>query len=301
MLDEFAAMPPIPNMSKKMNVSAGRNILFHLFVQSLNQLEGGYKKSAGAIQQACGNLIYVYSSDNDTNKYISELLSTFTKTYKTYSSSKSGENSSQHVDAKPLMNPFELRRLKKGEVIIIRQRLNPIFTRFKYFYTFALRKTSTYDIPSERAETARLSSLLPDFPSLISIQQQHISFLCDEKAREERNSSIKKDITLQDVFFYYEHERVAKENRKATAKAAPKVRSSGTAARSDASAQFSPLSVSIAEIDSLSAGVFSEFLSKSDFGSAKKIINRIAMRDPEFKAKHSTRLYEYVEARKNSM
>ena len=59
--------------------------------------------------------------------------------------------------------------------------------------------------------------------------------------------------------------------------------------------------MSIAEANSLSEGEFSIFLENNDFGSAKKIINRIALKDPVFKQQHSTRLLEYVEARKSSM
>ena len=299
-LDEFAQMPPIPDMAQKMNVSAGRNILFHLFVQSFSQLEGKYQKSADSIQQACGNLIYVYSNNTDTNKYISELLSNYTKSYRTYSG-KADENSSQHIDGKPLMSPAELRRLKKGEIIIIRQRLNPIFARLKFFYTFAFRKTSIYDIPIERPKGMRVTYLLPDFSLLISTQKKHIAYMRAEKVKEQQNSSMKKkDLTLQDVFFYYEHERVARGGGKRSGKASSTARNSRRADERDRQ-ELSPLSVSIAEANSLSEGEFSIFLDNNDFGSAKKIINRISLKDPAFKQQHSARLQEYIEARKSSM
>ena len=73
-LDEFCNMVRIPGMDNKITVSAGRNILFHLFVQDLSQLDIKYKNEAKVIRTSCGNLIYIYSMDPDTNEFISRTL-----------------------------------------------------------------------------------------------------------------------------------------------------------------------------------------------------------------------------------
>lgn len=316
-LDEFAQMPPIPAMSQKMSVSAGRNIIFHLYIQSLSQLHDKYNDSAEAIQAHCGNFIYIYSMDKNTNNYVSELLSNYTQTYRTYSG-KADENSSQQVDSKPLMSPLELRRMKKGETIIIRQRLNPIFARFTYFYKFGFRRISVYDIQpgTKQAEAKKLSAFLPDFQELISAEKTHLMHKTEE-ANKQKMQDAKKKLTLGELFYVYDHGRNARKKNVPVGNVSNSRNSrdswnsgNSNSDRTKKSGAFesrnislpspSPLTESISAINALSDNAFSEMLASHDFTSAKKLINRYSMQSADFKNQHSDRLYDYVDAHKNS-
>lgn len=148
-LDEFANMVTIPDMSSKITVSASRNILFHLFIQSLSQLEEKYGKSSKTIQENCGNLVYIYSLDPDTNKYISSILGTETLEYATFSGNEDEglRHKSMQYKGHSLMSPTELSVLQYGETIIKRQRMYPIKTKLNFFYKLGIKKTMIKDIP----------------------------------------------------------------------------------------------------------------------------------------------------------
>lgn len=135
-LDEFASMPRIPGMDNKMTVSAGRNMLFHLFIQDLSQLDLRYKDEAKVIRNSCGNFIYIYSIEPDTNEFVSKMLGNETKEFIAYSGSLKEfiSQTSYQAIGKPLIAADELSVLEYGETIIKRQRMYPIRSTFKFFY-----------------------------------------------------------------------------------------------------------------------------------------------------------------------
>lgn len=148
-LDEFGNMVTIPDMATKITISASRGILFHMFVQDLNQLEVKYGKTSKTIQSNCGNLVYIYSLDPDTNKYFSSILGTETLLYSTFSGKESEglTNQSQQYKGRQLMTPTDLSVLEYGETIIKRQRMYPIKTIMPFFYELNIKPTSISDIP----------------------------------------------------------------------------------------------------------------------------------------------------------
>lgn len=145
-LDEFANMVTIPEMSGKLTVSAGRNILFHLFIQDLAMLEAKYNKDAKTIRSNCGNQVYIYAIDYDTNAYYSKLFGMKTQEYKTYSG-KAMDSASQHIDSKELSSADELSLTPIGEIIVKRQRMYPIKSKMKLFYKSNPSKIPIDDIP----------------------------------------------------------------------------------------------------------------------------------------------------------
>lgn len=135
-LDEFCNMVRIPGMDNKITVSAGRNIIFHLFIQDLSQLDIKYKDEAKVIRTSCGNFIYIYSLDPDTNDFVSKLLGNETKEFIAYSGSLKEYVSQQSYQAigRALMMPDELSVMEYGETVIKRQRMYPIKSTFDFFY-----------------------------------------------------------------------------------------------------------------------------------------------------------------------
>ena len=163
-LDEFGNMVKIPDMSVKVTVCLGRNILFNLYVQSLSQIEEKYDKHpASTIQGNCGNLIYINSMDQDTNEYVSKLLDNRTTEYMTYSGEHGNlldSNQSTHLKGRRLMDSAELRRMEFGECVVIRQRCYPIHTKFEPFYLLKLPVTSIEKMEVVTTKNVALSKVL---------------------------------------------------------------------------------------------------------------------------------------------
>lgn len=149
-LNEFGNMVYIPDMDTKITVAAGRNMLFDLVVQDLNQLDSLYMKEAKTIRGNCGNLVYINSIDDDTNKYFSSLLGDKTIEYRTYSGSLHSwlDHQSGMVDARPLIDHAELSILPEGTTVTKRQRCYPIKAQFEFFYKQGLQKFSLNEICS---------------------------------------------------------------------------------------------------------------------------------------------------------
>lgn len=143
-LDEFGNMVRIPDMDTKITVGAGRNILFNLFVQDLNQLDTKYDNAAKTIRSNCGNLIYINSLDKETNEYMSAVLGTKTVEYNTYSGDLTTwlNHQSGVVDSAPLMTATELANMPFGSAVTKRQRCYPIKTVFKPYYKLGLPVTT---------------------------------------------------------------------------------------------------------------------------------------------------------------
>lgn len=150
-LDEFGNMVRIPDMDSKITVGAGRNLLFNLFIQDLNQLDTKYGDSAKTIRSNCGNLIYINSLDNETNEYFSKVLGTKTVEYSTYSGKLSEfvEHQNLVVEGQALMTASELSTMPFGSAITKRQRIFPIKTKFEPFYKLGIKTTSQDDISKD--------------------------------------------------------------------------------------------------------------------------------------------------------
>ena len=147
-LDEFGNMVPIPGMDTKITVGAGRNLLFDLFIQDFNQLDTKYSNAAKTIRSNCGNLVYINSLDDDTNKYFSSVLGNKTVEYTTYSGNLHTwlDHQSRAVDGQPLATSDELANMAPGMAITKRQRSYPMITQFEFYYKLGLPSNSTREI-----------------------------------------------------------------------------------------------------------------------------------------------------------
>lgn len=150
-LDEFGNMVRIPSMDNKITVSAGRNILWTLYCQDLNQLDTKYDTQAKTIRSNCANVVYIQSIDRDTNEYFSALLGNETVEYRTYSGSLREWLNHQNIniDSRPLMSGEQLSRLEEGTAITKRMRCYPIKTKLDYFYKLGIKPVPIKNIPIE--------------------------------------------------------------------------------------------------------------------------------------------------------
>lgn len=111
MIDEFANMPKINNMSQMITAARSRNIRITLIVQSYGQLKNIYQEEADIIIGNCNNWMYLYSKEYELLQMISRLC---------------GEVIYDEVRM-PLISEFELQHLSKerGEVLILAERSLP--------------------------------------------------------------------------------------------------------------------------------------------------------------------------------
>lgn len=149
--DEFGSMIPLQNMDRIMTVSAGRNILFTLVIQSYAQLYSKYGKEDGqVIKENCQNKCLIMSTDSATNKEFSEACGNKTIETSNISKDQNGlaKNVSVSVDKVPLILPERLEHLAGGERLVLRPltRMNkwgwavvshPIFNTGKTLMPFA--------------------------------------------------------------------------------------------------------------------------------------------------------------------
>ena len=119
-LDEFANMPPLKDVTTMVTAARSRAIRFTFIIQNFAQLNDVYgKDDAETIRGNCGNLIYLLTTELAALEEISKLC---------------GEKKSKEKDktaSTPLVTVSDLQKMKPFEVIIIRSRLSPFKTKLK--------------------------------------------------------------------------------------------------------------------------------------------------------------------------
>lgn len=119
-LDEFANMPPLKDVTTMVTAARSRQIRFTFIIQNFAQLNDVYgKEDAETIRSNCGNLIYLLTTELAALEEISKLC---------------GEKKSKDKDktaSTPLVTVSDLQKMKLFEAIIMRSRLNPFKTKLK--------------------------------------------------------------------------------------------------------------------------------------------------------------------------
>ena len=114
-LDEFANLPPITDMSNMITAARSRNIRLNLIIQGAEQLNAQYgKETAEVIKGNCSNWFFLISKELQLLKDISELCG--------ITEEQIGINEFRE---RPLVSISQLQRLKIGEILIRRDRAHP--------------------------------------------------------------------------------------------------------------------------------------------------------------------------------
>ncbi len=122
-LDEFANMPPLKDVTTMVTAARSRSIRFTFIVQNFAQLNDVYgKEDAETIRSNCGNLIYLLTTELAALEEISKLCGEV--------KSKDKEKTA----STPLITVSDLQKLEMNEVIILHSRLNPFRTKLKPSY-----------------------------------------------------------------------------------------------------------------------------------------------------------------------
>ena len=116
-LDEFANMPPLKDVTTMVTAARSRSIRFTFIIQNFAQLYQVYGKENGeTIKGNCGNIIYLISSELAALEEISKMC---------------GEVKSKKDDktaSTPLVTVSDLQRMKFGSMILLRTRCMPFKT-----------------------------------------------------------------------------------------------------------------------------------------------------------------------------
>ncbi len=187
-LDEFANMPPLKDVTAMVTAARSRRIRFTFIIQNFAQLNEVYgKDDADTIRSNCGNLIYLITTELAALEEISKLCGEV----------KSKEK--EKTSSTPLISVSDLQKMQLNEVVILRTRLNPFRTKLTPSYeidwgeNFAqgslperiLKPIDLFDI-KEYVKTEKRKKL---FESLESMDKKHT-----EKEEKEENGPLVTDV-----------------------------------------------------------------------------------------------------------
>lgn len=117
-LDEFANMPPLKDVTTMVTAARSRNIRFTFIIQNFAQLYEVYGKENGeTIKGNCGNIVYLISTEISALEEISKMCGEV----------KSKEK--EKTSSTPLVTVSDLQRLQQWETIILRLRTMPFKTK----------------------------------------------------------------------------------------------------------------------------------------------------------------------------
>lgn len=141
LLDEFANMPPLKDVTTMITAARSRAMRFTLIIQNFAQLNEVYgEQNAETIKGNCGNLVYLISTELKALEEISKMC---------------GEVKSKKDDktvSTPLITISDLQKLKLFEVIVRRVRLAPFKTKlmpnYKINWGRKYPDTNINDVPS---------------------------------------------------------------------------------------------------------------------------------------------------------
>ena len=145
-LDEFANIGRIPDFDKKISTSRSRKISFSVILQNLDQLEAIYEKSNETIIGNCDTHLFLGSNSQKTVEYFSKALGEKTISHNSVSTSrdkahqKTGTSASDHILARALMTPDELRRMDNDLCIIFEKGIKPVKANKFYYFKHSMAK-----------------------------------------------------------------------------------------------------------------------------------------------------------------
>lgn len=141
LLDEFANMPPLKDITTMITAARSRLIRFTMIIQNFAQLDQVYgKENAETIKGNCGNIIYLITTELKALEEISKMC---------------GEVKSKKDDktaSTPLVTISDLQKMKQFEVIILRLRLNPFKTKFIPYYKWDIKRYPKAEYPQREKQ-----------------------------------------------------------------------------------------------------------------------------------------------------
>ena len=172
-LDEFANMPPLKDVTTMVTAARSRKMRFNFIIQNIAQLHQVYGKDNGeTIKGNCGNIIYLISSEIAALEEISKMC---------------GEIKEKDKDGKtttrPLITVSDLQRLKMYTMILVRIRTMPFKTVLEP--DWRMNKNQCWGKPYELADYPRRERA--------PVQMFDIKAFCKSKQEQKMNELMNKN------------------------------------------------------------------------------------------------------------
>lgn len=129
LLDEFANVALPDGYCSLLSTMRSRSISSVIIIQNMAQIKALFEKTYETIQGNCDTLIFLGSNEQQTQKYVSEMMGkqTIYKTSNGLSRGKQGSSSqNEDVLGREVMLPDEIRRLKRNECLILVNGYDPV-------------------------------------------------------------------------------------------------------------------------------------------------------------------------------
>ena len=137
-LDEFANMPPLKDVTTMVTAARSRLIRFTFIIQNFAQLTQVYGRENGDTIRGNCNLVYLISSEIAALEEISKMCGEV----------KSKEK--EKTASTPLVTVSDLQRLNQFEIIVLRRRMFPYKTRFQTDFEVDWGRTYPKAVPPVR-------------------------------------------------------------------------------------------------------------------------------------------------------
>lgn len=190
LLDEFANMPPLKDVTTMITAARSRRIRFTMIIQNFAQLDAVYgKEEAETIRGNCGNIIYLITTELKALEEISKMC---------------GEVKSKKDDktaSTPLVTVSDLQRMKQFEVIILRLRKQPFKTKFTPYFKINWGKNyPPAKYPSREKKVVKTF----DIKEFVKNQKKKklldmMKSVEEEESKPENSSSGMQDINTMDI------------------------------------------------------------------------------------------------------
>jgi len=144
LLDEFANMPPLKDVTTMITAARSRAMRFTLIIQNFAQLNEVYgEQNAETIKGNCGNTVYLISTELKALEEISKMCGEIKV--------KTGKGDKEEKETRPLITISDLQKLKQFEIIVRRLRFAPFKTKltpdFKMNWGRTYPKVDLYQVP----------------------------------------------------------------------------------------------------------------------------------------------------------
>jgi len=152
-LDEFANMPPLKDVTTMITAARSRKIRFNLIIQNFAQLTQVYgRDNAETIKGNCSNLVYLLTSELAALEEISKLLGDV----------KNKDKDDKFSNPRPLMTVNELQRLKFGTAIINKDRVHPFKAKlpFDHEYDFRFKDYEAAEFPEREKRAVQMFDIV---------------------------------------------------------------------------------------------------------------------------------------------
>lgn len=129
--DEFGISPALNDIISILGASRSRGVRFNMVVQDTSQIDDNYgKEVAQSIRNNVMNYVYILGGDIKTLKEVSERAGKKMKWNKEKS----------QFESVPVISTERLARLSLGEVLVLRQRKQPLITRYYPYDKYIFNK-----------------------------------------------------------------------------------------------------------------------------------------------------------------